>query len=28
VASILPVPSALTVVPLPPVQGALVTRGG
>jgi hypothetical protein len=28
VESILPVPSALTVVPLPPVQGALVTRGG
>jgi hypothetical protein len=28
VESILPVPSALTVVPLPPVQGALVTPGG
>ena len=28
VESILPVPSALTVVPLPPVQGTLVTRGG
>jgi hypothetical protein len=28
VASILPVPSALTKVPLPPVQGTLVTRGG
>jgi hypothetical protein len=28
VESILPVSSALTVVPLPPVQGALVTRGG
>jgi len=28
VESILPVPSALTVVPLPPVQGTLVTPGG
>jgi len=28
VESILPVPSALTVVPLPPVQGTLVTAGG
>jgi hypothetical protein len=28
VESILAVPSALTVVPLPPVQGTLVTRGG
>jgi len=28
VESILPVPSALTVVPLPPVQSTLVTRGG
>jgi hypothetical protein len=28
VESILPVPSALTVVPLPPVQATLVTRGG
>jgi hypothetical protein len=28
VESILPVPSALTMVPLPPVQGTLVTRGG
>jgi hypothetical protein len=28
VESILPVPSALTVVPLPPVRGTLVTPGG
>ena len=28
VESILPVPSALTVVPLPPVQGTLVTHAG
>jgi hypothetical protein len=27
VESILPVPSALTIVPLPPVQGALIARG-